>query len=478
LARRWFEIDSREVEAITLRGAPARALPLLDSVIAYWDETHIPIRLLRPLLARSEALLATGRVAAAELDLDRAIELLDQQRAEVANATWRAALLESARDVFDRLVMLRVAEHQPADALRYVEKGRISFARQATAPRLHERQLRAPAGEVIVEYALIGDTLLAWTLSDTAVHLTRTTLDRGALVAAVERTRASLELRAGERAVRADLVALYDWLVRPLEARLGPAGTPLVLIGDGEIAGVPFAALLDARRGRFLIESHSIRFVPSLTDAARTWAGPVDERRPTVIIYTGTGPGDPPLPGAAAEVADLRADIPDARVLSASRVGRDSVTRALRSAAVVHFAGHAVFDDDRPERSRLVLGPDPQVADSASLTAEQILNLQLGHLRLVVLAGCETLRARVGRGGGFAGLSAAFLAAGAGGVVGTLWQVDDIATRSLMVEFHRAYRSSGNAASALRAAQVRMLRSSDLALRSPAAWAGFRYAGS
>jgi CHAT domain-containing protein len=46
-----------------------------------------------------------------------------------------------------------------------------------------------------------------------------------------------------------------------------------------------------------------------------------------------------------------------------------------------------------------------------------------------------------------------------------------------MSAFHEEYRASGDAPGALRAAQLRLLRSANPVLRSPAAWAGFRYAG-
>jgi CHAT domain-containing protein len=134
-----------------------------------------------------------------------------------------------------------------------------------------------------------------------------------------------------------------------------------------------------------------------------------------------------------------------------------------------------VFDDARPERSYLVLA---RGADGRTrLTADEIEHLDLRGVRLVVLSACQTQRAVGGRAGGFAGLSGAMLAAGAGGVVGSLWRVDDALTRALMTEFHRAYRASPDGSAALRAAQLRLLQSPDPALRSPAAWAGFRYSG-
>jgi CHAT domain-containing protein len=62
-------------------------------------------------------------------------------------------------------------------------------------------------------------------------------------------------------------------------------------------------------------------------------------------------------------------------------------------------------------------------------------------------------------------------------VVGSLGVVDDATTRALMTRFHRAWRAGGGGPGALRAAQLQLLRSPDPALRSPAAWGLFRYAG-
>jgi CHAT domain-containing protein len=122
---------------------------------------------------------------------------------------------------------------------------------------------------VAAEYALIGDTLLIWTVADTVVQFTRATVDRAQLVRTIERTRATLELRSDVSGLGQDLAALYDWLLRPIEGSLGTPGTPVVLITDGEIAGVPFAALRDTAQRRYLIEQHPLRFASSLRDAVR-----------------------------------------------------------------------------------------------------------------------------------------------------------------------------------------------------------------
>jgi len=181
------------------------------------------------------------------------------------------------------------------------------------------------------------------------------------------------------------------------------------------------------------------------------------------------------LDDARAEVDSLRAVYPGSPVLQGPHATRDALLRLAPGAGVIHYAGHAVFDDARPERSALVLaGPDT----TGRLTAADVNALRLHGVRLVVLAACHTMRSREGRSGGLAGFSGALLAAGAGGVVGSLREADDLLTQPLMLAFHRAYRRLGDPAAALREAQLELLRSRDPARSSPAAWAGFRYIGS
>lgn len=476
MPRRWFTAQVRLSEAALAAGRdPARAAAALDSVVGFFTAAGTPLLLLPALVRRAEARLAAGEPAAAGADLDQAAALLARMGTDVTGAALRASLLDAARGVFDRMALLQAAAGRPAQALAELERGRASL--EGGAPPRTEPP-RAPPGEVAVAYALVGDTLLAWTVSGARVELARSTVPRAALAREIERARSALELRAGDPAARAALAALHGWLVRPVERRLGPPGTPLVVVADGEIAGVPFAALLDAR-GRYLVEDHPLRFAATLRDAGRRPApGPP---RGTALLVADPAfdpaahPGLGRLPGAAAEVGEIAALYPGARVLAGPAASRAALERELPRAAVVHYAGHALFDDARAERSALVLAGG---GAEGALTAERIAHLQLGGVRLVALSACSTLRARDGRSGGFAGLSGALLAAGAGGVVGSLWRVDDQLTRTLMVEFHRAYRQTGDGPGALRQAQLRLLRSADPALRTPAAWAGFRYAGS
>ena len=127
------------------------------------------------------------------------------------------------------------------------------------------------------------------------------------------------------------------------------------------------------------------------------------------------------------------------------------------------------MDAARPENSTLVVAPE-------GLSALTIASLDLRQLELAILSACETMRAGAGRGTGFVSLASSFLAAGARGTIGSLWQVDDSRTVEVMRAFHSSYRNSRDAARSLRDAQLLMLRSSATELRSPANWGAFRYA--
>ncbi len=482
--RRWFEADLRFAEARIVPSAePGRVIRALDSVVTFFSSQHNVIRLLPALIARSEASLSAGHVAPATADLDRALTLFDTQGAGTENVDLRASLLEAARRLVDRLVLLRLASGDTSAALADIERARVSLAPVSAGLRARPKaHPAAPTGQVAVDYALIGDTLLIWTIAGTTVRLTRTTLDRDSLMRAIRRVRSSLELRVDDPATLSDLAALYEWLVRPIEHRLGGEGVPLVLIADGDVAGVPFPALRDNVRGRYLIESHPLRSGVSLRDADRPAPSPLPQAPRALLVADPAFdprvfPRLAPLPGAMAEARAIAAQYPGALTLSGATASRRAFEAALRSVDVAHYAGHALFDDVRPEQSSLALAPDSAAESSGRLAAADIERLDLHGVRLVVLSACETARPRGGRSAGFAGLAGSLLAAGAGGVLGTLWRVDDALTLQLMAEFHRAYRQSGDAARSLREAQLRLLRSSDATLRSPAAWAAFRYTG-
>lgn len=149
----------------------------------------------------------------------------------------------------------------------------------------------------------------------------------------------------------------------------------------------------------------------------------------------------------------------------------------VRSSRIVHFATHAIVDDEHPELSGIALsmfGPDGRRREGF-LRAHDIFNLNLAA-DLVVLSACRTALGRDYKGEGLVGLARGFMYAGAPRFLGSLWSSDDKATAELMVRFyHRLLKENLKPAAALRAAQISMLR--DRRWQSPYYWAAFTLQG-
>jgi CHAT domain-containing protein len=188
----------------------------------------------------------------------------------------------------------------------------------------------------------------------------------------------------------------------------------------------------------------------------------------------------PRLRFSAQEAAAISGVSPPAQrlVLTGFNATRASALSArLDQYAILHFATHAILDERMPELSGIVLSLyDPQRRPlNGFLRLHDISQMRLAS-PLVVLSACETARGKSIDGEGTIGLSRAFLAAGASGVISTLWQVDDSATARLVSVFYdNLLRKRLAPATALHAAQ-QSLRSQPK-WSHPFYWTGFVYTG-
>lgn len=448
----------------------------LDSAVNYFAGLRNPIREGSARLARAQSRVASREIEAAQRDLARVVELLDARSRELASLATRSLLLEHSRAIVDRLVMMQLADRRYSEALATLERSRP--ARSHGDRRARDGDARADRSRVLaVDYALIGDTLLTWLVRGDELHFQRRTVSHRLLDSALVATRAMLEMGADERALREPLSLLYDLLLRPVASRIRD-GETFAVIADGVLSGVPFAALRDDTRDRYVVEANAHWIAPSLRDVRQIESVATAD---DVLLVSDPAfdayafPGLRRLPAAADEAEELSALYPAAARMTGARATIPAFRREASRAAVIHFAGHALYDQLRPERSSLVLAATK--GDGGRLAAEAIRHLPLRRDAIVVLSACRTINGPASRADGFAGLAGAFLSAGAMGVVGSLWAVDDGSTRPLMFAMHGALRRGESGPEALRSAQLALMRSQDPALQSPSVWSAFRFTG-
>lgn len=145
----------------------------------------------------------------------------------------------------------------------------------------------------------------------------------------------------------------------------------------------------------------------------------------------------------------------------------------LANYRIVHFATHGIVNSERPELSGIVLSLFDNNGNSQNgfLRLHDIYSLNL-PADLVVLSACSTGLGKEVRGEGLIGLTRGFMYAGASGVIASLWKVDDDATAELMKHFYDALFQKGmTPAAALREAQLTL--SQNKRWQSPYYWAGF-----
>jgi tetratricopeptide (TPR) repeat protein len=278
-----------------------------------------------------------------------------------------------------------------------------------------------------------------------------------------------------------------------LGAELGDA-REVLLIPQGPLALVPFAALPTGKGTETLGDRFAIRYGPSLATVAQVEQRPRlapgaggfrtavvvgNPPMPEVAMASGGRSALTPLPGAAAEGREVAR-----RLTTPLRTGADATEPAIRGllpeAPVIHLATHA-FTYSGSERARdsfIALGPS--AGADGRLTVGEILDDPALNLRadLVVLSACQTGLGNLRQAEGTVGLQRAFLAKGARSLLVSLWNVSDVATEKLMVGFYRHWLDDSDRpgkALALRRAQqdVRGLPG----FEHPRYWAGFQLVG-
>ncbi len=340
-------------------------------------------------------------------------------------------------------------------------------------PETHEERIavdparlrrRLGEGGALVGYFVSGERVLALALTrDRALHRVLPT-PASALREAVERARFQLEsaLFVGERgpaglgflrrSAEASLRALHDLILAPVLEGL-PLPRRLYLVPHRFLHHAPFECLRDGRG--FLDERTTVSRLP-LTDFLLR---PRPPHRPGPALLAGTLRSGPAF--VAEELEAVAAFFPrDRRTVMRDPATADLLA-ALPRAGVIHLSSHGVFRDDNPAFSNLSTG-------DGALFLDDVLKVRL-RASLVVLSACNTGRVFTGGGEDLSGVAHGFLAAGASGLVASLWRVHDRATRELMEAFYRELTGGADPAEALAAAR----RSIRERWGHPAFWGGF-----
>lgn len=190
-----------------------------------------------------------------------------------------------------------------------------------------------------------------------------------------------------------------------------------------------------------------------------------------------------PLPGSNAEVKEILKALRLTNTQPFLRHAASEVNlRKVHSPALLHIATHGFFSDgivklneyvknDFMFHSGLILAADnsKDFDRDGVVTAYDVAGLDLSGTQLVVLSACETGLGKIEHSEGVFGLQRAFLQAGVKAISISLWKVEDLMTKELMMKFYSYLAKLQNPQSALKQAQLDLLHEG----KSPRLWGGF-----
>jgi CHAT domain-containing protein len=478
--RARIDAEIARAEAAVLRRHDRRAAAeRLDRVVEYFDRAGIPSDLAPALTRRAELRLELGDPAGAEGDLARATTLVRALVSQTTDRVMLRQLAETHRDAYRQLVAIALARGDTSGAHHYAELSRADAL--AATPR-GPRPASVARGTAMVEYVLLRDRVLAWTTTAEGRALTTIPVTPGELTALVGRFVNLVRAGSDTLVEREVSRQLHGLLVAPVHGALAHVRR-LVLVTDGALDELPFAALIDETQ-RPLVARFSLAYAAgsAATPKARGVAGVED-------VGTGAGAallvGSPswdralfpdlePLRGVDAEIGAIRTLYPHPMVLDGREATRRELLRRLPRSRLVHFAGHARVSTDDPGASHIVLAADSSGFAANVLFASDIARLDLRGVRLAVLSACgpsgERRRAAAGNG-----LVDAFLGAGAAAVIASLWEADDEGTAALMRSLHVALAAGERGDEALRQAQLAALAAPGRKTVPTRVWSAFRY---
>ncbi|XP_044171412.1 tetratricopeptide repeat protein 28-like [Acropora millepora] len=263
----------------------------------------------------------------------------------------------------------------------------------------------------------------------------------------------------------------YDAVIGPIADMLGPEDDELVIVSDGALCFIPWAAVIESIRIRTVPSLTSYQLILSVSEGHHKKAGALLVGNPCLNQLKEPPPD---LPCAQEEV-EMIASILNTRPLTGRQATKAEVMKRMSSVGLIHIAAHG-----NELTGEIALSPNPGWTSEFPQRKDYILKMsdvQEASLRarLVVLSCCHSGRGRILKGEGVVGIARAFLAAGARSVLVTLWAIDDEATMVFMERFYQHLKEGKTVSTAVHQA-MKCLRESEQ-FSETRYWAPFQLIG-
>lgn len=496
-------------DAFRQKGDRRRARAVLDratALVAQKESQDGEVKAL--VLGRSAELLRDEkRLDEAWEQIESAMQLDESARRQLGDPTLRALFFGVRRYRYElALAILRdrkasLAENDvDALALAVSERARARVLRELLAEGLaeprNEASIRAaiPADAVLLEFFAGQKSVYLLTVTRERLSFQQLEVPVAELPGAIGSFRQLVQrsdLGTGAEIARRGY-ALFEKLLAPVASELARA-SKIIVVADGPLFALPFDALVSAPSEdawvdwddvSYLVRRWQITYLPSASMLVDLQTAPErSSAAPEMDVVAVANPvvferGLLPLPYSGEEAVQIAKlfSADRALVLQSEMATEARVRERVGEARILHFATHAIVNEEDATKTGLVLSRAPQVRSPSDDGLLDLAEISALHLKadLVVLSACSTARGEPIRGEGLIGLSRAFLLARVERQIVTLWPIEDEATGGLMQAFYREHiLAKRGPAAALWAAKRQLVEQG----KAPNRWAPFVFLG-
>ncbi|MFC9894505.1 CHAT domain-containing protein [Nocardia sp. NPDC127579] len=196
-----------------------------------------------------------------------------------------------------------------------------------------------------------------------------------------------------------------------------------------------------------------------------------------LLVSMPTTPDAAALPSAEAETERVARLLPEPMILREDAATYASVTEALRSHSIAHFACHAETERDNPAVSYIMLHDHR----TQPLTVNALIGLDLTDAELAYLSACDTTSTHPNTADEAIHLVAATQLAGYRHVIGTMWAINDQSALDVATGFYENLTDKGTSAPhterSAEALNEAVRRHRDAYPRLPTRWAAHLHYG-
>jgi CHAT domain-containing protein len=284
---------------------------------------------------------------------------------------------------------------------------------------------------------------------------------------------------------------LYLALIQPLGTQLDDKN--LVIVPDGELAKIPFDALLTSpvvNKNRinfaalpYLLYQYRISYTYSASLLCRNRENEFIPKHIYAFAPSyGSGPEDQTRAGFGnlqaifQEIEGIGKWFSQCQFISGQQASKRSFRSVSRDNAILHLAMHATVNEDNHNYSYLAFSEHDSISHDSRLYNYEISLMDIKS-PLVVLSACNTGDGAIIQGEGAMSLHRGFLLAGVPSVVHTLWSIEDASSARIMENFYKYLAEGKDKREALHLAKIEYIKTMPPTLVNPYFWSGYALSG-